>query len=175
MPSLVEIGSVVLEKKIFEILFIYFRFFVIISSRTSLFLTLLRNGTLKCFSQKQPFFQQFQKQHKTHPYKTSTLVMELDVLINIIHTKLRHNCILDYDLFRKNKIESTKFAYGLPEDSYLFFFVCTNYTLARNDLFRCLLHSTQLPIIDCHLLLWGDEAQNDNKNKHIFSSVQKNY
>ena len=101
----------------------YFRFFVIISSRTSLFLTLLRNGTLKCFSQKQPFFQQFQKQHKTHPYKTSTLVMELDVLINIIHTKLRHNCILDYDLFRKNKIESTKFAYGLPDDSYLFFFL----------------------------------------------------
>ena len=63
--------------------------------------------------------------------------------LNIIHTKLRHNCILNYYLFRKNilVIESPKCACGLPEDSYHFFFVCTNYTLARNELFRCLLHS----------------------------------
>ena len=53
------------------------------------------------------------------------------------------------------------------------FNVCTHYTLARNELFRCLLHATQLPIIDCHLLLWGVEAQNDDAYKHIFSSVQK--
>ena len=39
---------------------------------------------------------------------------------------------------------------------------------ARNELFRCLLHTTKLPIIDCHLLLCVDETQ------HIFSSVQKN-
>ena len=54
-----------------------------------------------------------------------------------------------------------------------FFFECTNYTLARNELIRCLLHCTQLPIMDCHLPFWGDEAQNDDTNKYIFSSVQK--
>ena len=45
---------------------------------------------------------------------------------------------------------------------------------ARNELFRCLLHTAKLPIIDCHLLLCVDETQNDDKNQHIFSSVQKN-
>ena len=41
--------------------------------------------------------------------------------LNITHTKLRHNCILNYDLFRKNIIESPKYACGLPENSYQFF------------------------------------------------------
>ena len=66
-----------------------------------------------------------------------------------------------------------KCACGLAEDSYHFFFVCTYYTLARNELFRCLLHSAQLRIIDCHSLLWGDEAQNVDTNNHIFSCVEK--
>ena len=33
-------------------------------------------------------------------------------------------------------------------------------------------HSAQLPIIDCHLLLWGDETHYDDTNQHI-PSVQK--
>ena len=84
-------------------------------------------------------------------------------------TQTKLHSELQYDLFRKNIIEES----GLPDDSYHFFFICTNYTLARNKHFRCLLHSTQLPIIDCHLLLWGDETQNDDTNQLIFSSVQK--
>ena len=81
-------------------------------------------------------------------------------------------------MFRKNKIESPKCACGLPEDSYHFLFVCPNYTLARNELCRCLLHSTQLPIIDCHLLLWGDETQNEDtkiKPAHIFLCSEIHY
>ena len=89
--------------------------------------------------------------------------------LNIIHTKLRHNLIQNYDLFRENIIKSPNCTCGLP---FHFLYICTNYTLASNELLRCLLHSTQLPVINCHLLLWGDEIHNDDTNQHI-SSVQK--
>ena len=48
-------------------------------------------------------------------------------------------------------------------------YIYTNDTLARNELFRCLLHSNQLYIIDCNLLSLGYETHNENTNKYIFS------
>ena len=97
--------------------------------------------------------------------------------LNIIHTKLRHNCILNYDLYRRNIIESPNCSCGTPEDPYHFFFVCNKYQYAREKLFRDLLCLTKpnikLNIIDCHLLLWGDESQNVEINKYIFQSVHK--
>lgn len=93
--------------------------------------------------------------------------------LNIIHTKLRHNCILNFDLFRKNIIESPNCQCGLPEDSYHLFFGCKNYTNARNELFSNLLNLNQINIINCHLLLWGDESLSVNLNQHIFLAVQR--
>lgn len=42
--------------------------------------------------------------------------------LNIIHTKLRHNCILNYDLHKINIIESSNCRCESPEDAYHFFF-----------------------------------------------------
>ena len=70
---------------------------------------------------------------------------------NINHTKLRHNCILNYDLRKRNILNSC----GKQEDAYHFFFVCKNYSIARNTLFHCLFQ-LELVNIDINLLLRGD-------------------
>ena len=41
---------------------------------------------------------------------------------NIIHTRLRHNCVLNIDLFRCNIIDSPLCSCGKPEDTYHYFF-----------------------------------------------------
>lgn len=57
--------------------------------------------------------------------------------INILHTKLRHSCILNYDLYKRNiQIESPNCICGQKEDVYHFFVVCKNYVNARNNLFE---------------------------------------
>ena len=58
-------------------------------------------------------------------------------LANIIHTKLRQNCILNYDLCKRNILNtgSPQCSFGKQEDAYHFFFVCKNYSIARNTLF----------------------------------------
>ena len=42
--------------------------------------------------------------------------------LNIIHTKLRHCCILNHDLFKLNIVVSDKCSCGAVEDAYNFFF-----------------------------------------------------
>lgn len=92
--------------------------------------------------------------------------------LNIIHTKLRHHCILNYDLHRINIIESGNCRCGSPEDAYHFFFKCKNYTIARNNFFLNLLQLDHFRIINTHLLLWGDESLSLEINKQLFSLVQ---
>ena len=55
---------------------------------------------------------------------------------NIVHTKLRHNCAPNSDLFRCKIIDSPFCSCGRLEDTYHYFFICTKYTTARNDLFH---------------------------------------
>jgi hypothetical protein len=43
-------------------------------------------------------------------------------LLNIIHTKLRHTCILSYGLYRRNIVNSPLCSCGMREDAYHFFF-----------------------------------------------------
>ena len=61
--------------------------------------------------------------------------------INIIHTKLRHKCILHYDLYKRNTcITNSPFcSCGQNEDFYHFFFACNFFSKARNNLFNRLL------------------------------------
>lgn len=44
--------------------------------------------------------------------------------INIIHTKLRHNCVINYDLCKRNIINNPLCLCGQTEDVYQFFFSC---------------------------------------------------
>ena len=91
--------------------------------------------------------------------------------INIIHTKLRHNCILNNDLYRRNIIESPLCSCGLVEDSYHFFFSCKLYNYARINLLNELLQIQEIQIIDTNCLLWGIDTLSDELNRKIFSSV----
>ena len=50
-----------------------------------------------------------------------------DRFLNIIHTKLRHNCALNNDLFRCNIINSPLCSCGKLEDTYHYFFTCNKY------------------------------------------------
>lgn len=45
-----------------------------------------------------------------------------DRFLNIIHTRLRHNCALNNDLFRCNIINSPLCSCGKLEDTYHYFF-----------------------------------------------------
>jgi hypothetical protein len=46
------------------------------------------------------------------------------LLLNIIHIKHRHTCILNYDLYRCNIVNSPLCSRGMREDTYHFFFTC---------------------------------------------------
>ena len=94
-------------------------------------------------------------------------------LLNIIHTKLRHSCILNYDLYRRNIVDSPLCSCGIREDTYHFFFICSKYSTARYKLMDNLLRLNDLVVIDTHLLLWGDNALSTELNNCIFSYVQK--
>lgn len=69
--------------------------------------------------------------------------------VNIIHTKLRHHCILNYDLLKINITESGNCRCWSPEDAYHFY--CKNYTITRNNI--CLNPATTRPFsyINTHL------------------------
>lgn len=87
---------------------------------------------------------------------------------------MRHSCILNYDLYRRNIIESPNCICGQKEDVYHFFFVCKNYVNARNNLFELLFNRLDETIlINSHLLLWGSDNLSYNTNCFIFSAVQK--
>ena len=90
---------------------------------------------------------------------------------NIIHTRLRHNCILNSDLFRCNLVDNPNCSCGLTEDAYHLFFVCKKYNTARHCLMNKLLSFNDIFIIDVHLLLWGNESLSDVQNIQLFKVI----
>ena len=52
-----------------------------------------------------------------------------DRYTNVIHTKLRHNCALNSDLFRCNIIDSPLCSCGKAEDTYHYFLHVLNIQL----------------------------------------------
>ena len=91
---------------------------------------------------------------------------------NIVHTKLRYNCLLNDDLYKRNIVNTPLCSYGKTEDSYHFFFACKNYTNARNILFTQLFR-IDLINIDTNLLLWGNTNLSLQTNTSIFAAVHK--
>lgn len=75
-------------------------------------------------------------------------IKRLDRFYNIIHTKLRHNCILNCDFFRYNIIESPSCTCGKVEDTYHYFFSCTKYARARDELFNNVFKIRNLNIVN---------------------------
>ena len=61
---------------------------------------------------------------------------------------------------------------GKQEDTYHFFLVCKNYSIARNTLFDCLF-MLELVNIDLNLLLYGDVNLPLHINNKIFAAVHK--
>ena len=84
---------------------------------------------------------------------------------NIIHTKLRHKCALNSDLFRFNLINSPLCSCGKVEDTYHLFFTCTKYSALRNDIFKEIFRIENLYIVNTHVLLWGDSLTKKNYSK----------
>ena len=91
---------------------------------------------------------------------------------NIIHTRLRHNCVLNIDLLRCNIIDSPLCSCGKAEDTYHYFFNCIKYAIQRNELFNSIFRMKNLCIVNTHVLLWGDNSLDDLENKHLFQFVQ---
>ena len=91
---------------------------------------------------------------------------------NIIHTRLRHNCVLNIDLFRCNIIDSPLCSCGKPEDTYHYFFNCNKYAIQRNELFNSIFRMKNLCIVGTHALFWGDNSLSDLENKHLFQFEQ---
>lgn len=90
-----------------------------------------------------------------------------DRFFNIIHTRLRHNCVLNSDLFRCNIINSPLCSCGKLEDTYHYFFTCNKYKEARNVMLNEIFNIVNLNIVNTHVLLWGDNAISVSENKHF--------
>jgi hypothetical protein len=85
-----------------------------------------------------------------------------------------HTCILNYDLYRRNIVNSPLRSCGMREDEYYhFFFTCNKYSNSIYKLMDNLLKLNDLVIIDTHLLLWGNSSlPADVNNTCIFWYVQ---
>ena len=76
--------------------------------------------SLKSFSQK--IISHVNEINNNHP---PAYFSHGDRTLNILHTKLRHNCILNCELHRYNIIDSPYCTCGKIEDTYhYFFFLC---------------------------------------------------
>ena len=93
--------------------------------------------------------------------------------INIIHTKLRHKCILHYDLYKRNISDTPFCSCGQNEDVYQLFFVCKNYYNAETICLIIYKFTHGVVNIDTNLLLCGDIhlPLQTNININIFSVV----
>ena len=94
-----------------------------------------------------------------------------DRRLNIIHTRIRHHCILNKDLFRCNIIDSPLCTCGSVEDEYHYFFSCNKYRNARHELFDKIFMINKLHIVNTHVLLWGDSALSNKENEYLFSLI----
>ena len=89
-------------------------------------------------------------------------------MLNIIYTKLSHNCILNYDLCRKNIADTHNCSCGKQEDAYHFFFICKRNSNARYIMFDKLFAVVELSFVDTHTLLWGQKQLCQDINRKFF-------
>ena len=89
-----------------------------------------------------------------------------------VHTRLRHSCVLNKDLYTCNIIDSPLCSCGKQEDAYHFFFSCNEYSISRNELFNAVFRMESLHIIDTRVLLWEDNSISIKENEKLFSYVQ---
>ena len=107
----------------------------------------------------------------TTAHKSRTRIYSLcDRYTIIIHTKFRHKCPLNSDLFRCN-ILTVLFDHvvKLKTPITIFFVTCTQYSALRNDIFNETVRTENFNIVNTHIL-WGDCSHN---NKHLFSLVHR--
>ena len=105
-------------------------------------------------------------------------------MLNIIHTKVRHNCILNYDLYRKNIVVTPDCSCGKQEDAYHFsLFVKktkkkqqqkTN-SGAKYIMLGKLVAPVELSFVDTYTLLWGQEQLCYDINRKVFFPLFKNF
>jgi hypothetical protein len=96
--------------------------------------------------------EKFKKHIRKIPSKSPLYYSYGHRYFNIIHTKLRHSCILNSD-----HIASPNCICGQFENAQHFFFECNLYNRARSSLFDELLILDNVNVVDTHLLLWGNE------------------
>ncbi|MES9883011.1 MAG: reverse transcriptase family protein [Sedimenticola sp.] len=90
--------------------------------------------------------------------------------LQVIHTRLRMKCsALNFDLFRKNIIESPNCQCGHVEDTSHYFFHCTQYIAHRNQLLDTIRTYCQPTM---HTILFGNIQLDEAVNEAIFSSVR---
>ena len=105
--------------------------------RNNLFLVWLISGVfLQIEAREAASLNIFKKHINKNIPKSPTYFSAGNRKINIIHTKLRHNCILNNDLFRRNIIGSPLCSCGQVENSYNFFFSCPLYNQTFNELLK---------------------------------------
>lgn len=70
-----------------------------------------------------------------------------------MHARLRHNCVLNIDLFRckSNIIDSPLCSCGKVEDNYHLYFSCPKYSVSRNELFNAPFRIDNLHTVDVDL------------------------
>lgn len=116
----------------------------------------------------------FKKSLKTDVLNAPSYFGVGDRKLNIIHTKLRHNCSsLNYDLFRMNLVETPCCSCGHScENVYHFFFKCRHYNFSRAILFQQLHVLNDDATFDLNLLLYGNGDLSADVNSKLFLYVQ---
>lgn len=87
---------------------------------------------------------------------------------NIIHTKLGHYCILKCELFKYDIVESP-YVHVKRLTTHHYFFSCSKYAEAIDELFNNVFSIGDLNIVNTHFLLQG-ELRN-TVNDYLFSLV----
>lgn len=108
--------------------------------------------------------------HDDHQYFCNTTVFSgiSYIFFDYYYLLILYNCDIALQCTNTVRPQQFKLYIYVPEDSYNFFFACSNCKLARSELLKSLIHFTQLLIINGetkHKMLIPTSI--------IFSSVQK--
>ena len=103
-------------------------------------------------------------------FKPPTYYSEGHRKLNILHSRLRHQCSsLNADLFKVNIANDPKCSCGAPyEDAIHFLLECPLYHNERNNL---LIELRNLEM-NIETLLFGNDAYNNQTNSKIFEKVR---
>lgn len=94
--------------------------------------------------------------------------------INVTHTRLRHNCGLNYDLYRCIIMNNSLYSCGKAEDTFhKICFTCVKHADGRNALFNEIFQIGNLNTANTHVIPWGDCQWNISDNNHLFSLVRR--